>query len=219
MNEEHNLVIDQSVVRPIREVVLESLREAIINGHFKPGDHLVERELAKKMGISTTPIKEAMRVLEYEGLVTRIPRKGTYVSENVNTTIKEILLLRASLEGLAAKLAALKATEEQIARLEALLKQMDVLSRNKNNTELTKLNSEFHNLITEMCQNRMITNILKTIRSFDLAFRKRALQHDEQIDKGFAEHKGIFEAIIAHQPELAEQRMKEHIYRTINEVL
>src|SRR5699024_9298590 len=101
------------------EIVVESLREAIVTGQLKPGEHLIERDLSEQMGISTTPIKEAFRILGNEGLVITIPRKGTYVSELVETNIKEVSMLRAVIEGLSAELAAVKINEEQIKKLDA----------------------------------------------------------------------------------------------------
>ncbi len=95
-----------SKIESLRDIATVSLRDAIISGTLKPGEHLKERDLSDKMGISTTPIKEALRILSYEGLVETVPRKGTYVSELVNSSIEEVLLLRANLEGLSAFLAA-----------------------------------------------------------------------------------------------------------------
>jgi len=119
------LSIDNEQLKSLRDIAVESIREAIIGGLFKPGEHLKERELSQAMGISTTPIKEAFRILGHEGLVVTVPRKGTYVSEVVQSSMEEILMIKANLEGLCARLAAMKITDAELQALTATLRRME----------------------------------------------------------------------------------------------
>ncbi|WP_421617067.1 GntR family transcriptional regulator [Brevibacillus sp. TJ4] len=220
MNNEnrHFLMIEAEKVKSIRDIAVESLREAIISGKLKPGDHLKERELSQAMGVSTTPIKEALRILGHEGLVETIPRKGTFVSELVNTTIEETLMLRASLEGLCARLAAIKITPEELKALEQKVTLMESLKETAPD-QLVHENTAFHTMIRQIAKNPMIYNILLNISAFDTAFRKRALQYRVEVQEGYVEHREIFEAIRQGDPDLAEMRMKKHIMRTTENVL
>ncbi|WP_135554738.1 GntR family transcriptional regulator [Paenibacillus cymbidii] len=216
---EDHLAIPAMKVQSLRDIVLDSLRVAITTGYLKAGDHLKERELSERMGISTTPIKEAFRILEYEGLVKTHPRKGTFVNESIDTLLNEILHLRAAVESLAARLAASKVTDEECERFRSVLADMSDKAANKNRDGLAAANERFHALVRETCGNPLIVNILTTISAFGSGFRKRALEFDSEMALGFQEHRAIIEAIVSRDPELAEQKMKQHIVRTIRDVL
>ncbi|MDG5787227.1 GntR family transcriptional regulator [Evansella sp. AB-P1] len=206
-------------VKSLREVVIESLREAIITGQFKPGDSLKERDLSKAMGISTTPIKEAFRILEHEGLIKTLPRKGTFVSELAETNIEEIQMLRGVVEGLAARLTAAKASDEQLKELEKQIEKMETLLENEEVDDLIEENTRFHKMISDAAGNSMISRVLMNISSFDKAFRRRALMENKEIKAGYSEHRKIFDAIKSRNPELSEQLLKQHILRTVTDVL
>lgn len=206
-------------IKSLREVVLEFLREAIFSGHFKPGDHLVERELSELLDISTTPIKEAFRILEHEGLVKTVPRKGTYVSEILDTSIEEVMMLRAVLEGFAANLAAKKITDEEMTVLERQIKVMKELTEARDAEKLVEENYKFHQLIREAAKSPMILKMVNNVVAFDNAFRKRALKNTREIEEGFQEHYAIFKAIVNRNGTQAEQLMKNHIMRTVTHVL
>ncbi|WP_449540343.1 GntR family transcriptional regulator [Ferdinandcohnia sp. Marseille-Q9671] len=206
-------------VRSLRDIVVESLREAIITGQLKPGDHLKERELSEKMGVSTTPIKEAFRMLGHEGLVETVPRKGTYVSSLAETNIHEVQILRASVEGACAQLAAMKINEDQEKGLTQQIEKMEYLLNKNEGNQLVEENTKFHRLIRDIADNPMVSQILDTIGSFDKAFRKRALKEKGELLLGFTEHRKIYDAIVSRNPGLAEHLMKQHILRTVHDVL
>ncbi|MBD1379412.1 GntR family transcriptional regulator [Metabacillus arenae] len=206
-------------VKSLREIVVESLREAIVTGRFKPGEHLKERELSEVMGVSTTPIKEAFRMLGYEGLVETIPRKGTYVSELAETSIQEVQMLRAAVEGVCAKLAAIKLTEKNEVDLKNQIEYMEYLLSKNEVDRLVEENTKFHSLIKEAADSPMISQILDNISSFDKAFRKRALEEESELHEGFTEHKRIYNAVTSKDPKLSEKVMKQHILRTVHDVL
>ncbi|KMK74717.1 GntR family transcriptional regulator [Alkalihalobacillus pseudalcaliphilus] len=216
----HDLfAIKTEQVKSLRDIVAESLREAIVTGKLQPGEHLKERELSSLMGVSTTPIKEAFRMLGREGLVETIPRKGTYVSNVAESTIQEVQMLRAVLEGLCAKLAAQKITEQQKVKMKEQITKMEQLLEAKEIDRLIEANTRFHQIIKEAAASTMINQVLENTASLDKAFRKRALMNDSELKYGFVEHKKVYEAIIHHHDELAEHLMKDHILRTLHDVL
>ena len=206
-------------MKSLRDVVIEFLKEAIFIGHYKPGDQLVERELSDLLGISTTPIKEALRVLSHDGLLATIPRKGTYVSRLVDTSIEEFMMVKAVLEGLAAKLAAIKITEKELESLEKQILIMKKHSEDKDYDLLVAANLKFHLIIREAARNPILFQTLNNVISFDNAFRKRALKHNMEVVEGFNEHNQIFQAIKNRDPNLSEKLMKDHIMRTAVDVL
>ncbi|KKI85376.1 GntR family transcriptional regulator [Niallia circulans] len=211
--------VDPNLVKSLRELAVEKIREGIVSGYFEVGEHLKERELSKMMGISTTPIKEAFRILENEGLLVTVPRKGTFVSEYASTSIEEILLLRAAVESLCARLAAIKMSEEDVNELEQVVLIMESLHNKGDSDALIEQNSRFHQMIIASTENKMMQTILANIRSIDKAFRKRALKVEVEREVGYQEHRAIFEAIKQREPDKAEQRMKDHILRTKDNIL
>lgn len=221
MTENHfePLKVQLSQMKSLRDMVTETLREAIMAGSLEPGEHLKERELSEKMGISTTPIKEALRILSHEGLVETIPRKGTYVSEAANSSIEEVLLLKANLEALCAYLAAHKMTDAEIGQLAKQVDVMRELADQKDAEKLQIVNSQFHALIRKGSKNPLIYKMVENVISFDQSFRKRALKQPVEIEEGFREHQSIFKAIKDRDADLAEKRMRAHIYRTAQNVL
>lgn len=214
-----NMTINPEEIKSLRDIVLESMRSAIIAGDLKPGQHLRERELAQMMGVSTTPVKEALRILSHEGLVETIPRKGTFVSLMVDSSIEEVLMLKAHLESLSARLAAQKITESELKALDCQVKLMENLSKHKVTSNLAEENSKFHMMIRNAAKNPILFQMVMNVIAFDKAFRKRALQYNEEVEEGFCEHKSIFEAIRERDPDLAECRMRQHIMRTAENVL
>jgi DNA-binding GntR family transcriptional regulator len=200
--------------RSVRDVVYEKLKEAILMEQYKPGFHLNERELARQFRISTTPLKEALRLLEQEGLVVTRPRVGSYVSKDIMTSIEEINLVRAALEGVAVRLAAAKITEAEIEQLRLALGEMDKYTKEKNAEKLVGANDYFHKLIRSFAKNNYVSKQIEAIRSFDLSFRKKALSHVDEFDRAFSEHQQIYLQIAARNPVAAEKAMKVHIHRT-----
>lgn len=205
--------------KSLREVVLESLRHAIVSGKIQPGQHLKERELAEAMGISTTPIKEALRILSHEGWVETFPRRGTFVSEMVNSSIRELMMLKGNLESLSARWAAEKITAEELEALEDQVIKMEKLVRFRQIEPLRQENTRFHMMIRLAAKNPVIYQMIQNVVALDYAFRERTLRYDEEVEAGFLDHKVIFEAIKERNANLAEERMKKHISRSIESVL
>jgi DNA-binding GntR family transcriptional regulator len=224
MENEINLQIEKfsiksNNIQSLRDFALEFLREAIISGHYKPGDQIKEREVAEILNISTTPVKEALRVLSHEGLVESLPRRGAFVSKLVNTSIEDFMMLKCSLESLAAKFAAIRGTDQEIEQLGKHIKIMKNGVIEKNSLLLTEENTRFHRDIWNMSKHEMLHQFLNNLRSYDYAFRKRSLKINDELENGYLDHEKIYEAIKDRNPELAEAQMKAHILRSVKNVL
>jgi DNA-binding GntR family transcriptional regulator len=203
----------------LRDQVYDYLRDAILSGRLEPGRHIVERDIAAQMQISTTPVKEALRRLEQDGLVTNRPRRGVHVSDLALTSVSEVVEIRAMLEGMAARLAATKMTSEQRRQLAQQVERMQGLTDTLSEEELFLANSEFHATIRQIGANQMINKFVAEIRSFDLGVRRQALHYPEEVRRGFAEHQQIFQAITDRDGQRAEQLMRAHILRTVQFVI
>lgn len=208
------LEIQAGDLKPLTDIVYEKLKSSIIVGNFTPGERVSERKLSEHMGISTTTIKRALNRLSIEGLVEIRPRKGTYVSRFYLSGIEEIGMIRAALEGIAAKLAAAKASEDEIEELRC---QISLMERHTDSGDLDKLidaNSAFHKMIRNIGRNLYMSQLIKIVHSFDITVRRQALADPEEARRGINEHRAIFQAIADRNGDFAEGLIKEHILRT-----
>lgn len=197
--------------KPLREVVFENIRKAIIEGVLKPGERLMEIQLSEQLGVSRTPVREAIRMLELEGLVVMLPRKGAYVANISKKDLMDILEVRVGLEGLAAYCATDRMTKDHIKKLETISKELEeAVYKNDVETMLTK-DEEFHTLIFEATGNKrlisMMINIWETVYRFRLMYMSDYSSAVNIVD----EHKKIIEAFKKGKANLAEKLAKEHI--------
>ncbi len=194
--------------KPLRDIVFENLREAILSGNLTPGQRLMEVQLAETLGVSRTPVREAIRKLELEGLVVMIPRKGAYVADMSIKDIVEVLEIRASLEGLAAYLATERMTNEDIKNLEKISKQ---IKKNSSVDEFLKKDVEFHEYIFKATNNKRLHQLINSLWEQVYRFRVSYISDEESIDNIINEHKLILKAIKNRDSYLAEKYAKEHI--------
>ncbi len=197
--------------KPLREVVFENIRKAIIEGVLKPGERLMEIQLSEQLGVSRTPVREAIRMLELEGLVVMLPRKGAYVANISKKDLMDILEVRVGLEGLAAYCATDRMTKDHIKKLETISQELEEdVYKNDVETMLAK-DEEFHTLIFEATGNKrlisMMINIWETVYRFRLMYMSDYSSAVNIVD----EHKKIIEAFKKGKANLAEKLAKEHI--------
>ena len=202
---------------PLREQVADILRGMILKGQFEAGEQLSERQLCSAFNISTTPVKEALRMLQTEELVYSVPRKGTFVSNVLGDRISQSIMMRASLEGIAAGFAARDCTDGEIMQMEAVLDQAarmydggGVLDWKK----LIALNDDFHGMIRDACQNDYLINLIRSLRTIDHSLRVISFELPNALDnhkQSLTEHRKILQAIKAHDPETAEAVMNAHV--------
>lgn len=197
--------------KPLREIVFESLREAIIQGRLKPGERLMEIQLAEEMGVSRTPVREAIRKLELEGFVVMIPRKGAYVASISVKDIVDVFEVRAALEGLAAGLAAERATAEELEEMERAVHHIHEVSNGRDLGTLVEKDTVFHELIYKASRNQRLVQIVTHLKEQIQRFRTTSLAVPGRGKHAVEEHKGIVEAISERNVELAASLAREHI--------
>jgi DNA-binding GntR family transcriptional regulator len=208
-----------SQVLSIREMVYEALKEAILTGSIAQGSHLKERDIAQNFGVSTTPVKEALRRLDQEGLVITKPRIGTFVSSNIMSSIEEISWAKSALEGVAARLAAIKASDREIEALQEHMAKIEQATKSDDGALLYELNESFHTMILNIARNDYLTQQIAAVRTYDKAVRKQALSDTKELGRAYKEHYLVFEKIKLRDPDGAEEAMRSHIRRTASFVM
>lgn len=205
--------------RPLGEMVYESLRDAIINQVLKPGERLMETELAEEMGVSRTPVREAIRKLEQEGYVVMIPRKGAYVAGLSIKDIHEVFEIRGALESLAAGLAAERATQEEIEEMERNIVLEASHFESSDLIKTIEVDTKFHELIFKASKNDRLLSMINNLREQVQRFRTTTLAVSGRMKFALEEHRRIVEAIAARDVQLAQQMAKEHIESAENALL
>ncbi len=197
--------------KPLREVIFNTLREAIIMGELKPGQRLMEVHLADKMGVSRTPVREAIRKLELEGLVNMIPRKGAHVAGLSAKDIIDVLEIRASLDALATALAAVRIKDNELKELCNVQKQFIAYAQKGNLQGTIKKDVEFHDIIYKASGNEKLIQIANNLREQVYRFRVIYLKDYRSSGDVMKEHAKIIEAITSKNPEDARSAAELHI--------
>lgn len=199
--------------RPLREIVYEELKMQILKGQIVPGTRMMEVEMAEEMGVSRTPIREAIRKLEKEGLVTIEPRKGAYASQISTKDMVDILEVRQNMEGLAAYYAALRMTDEQKAKLSEISEAYNKAVIENNTPDMIKFDTAFHHLIVEGSGNKMLVHMIEQLQELVLRFRYLYYDDFKRAEKMPREHKVIYDAIFMGDTEKARKAADVHIDR------
>jgi DNA-binding GntR family transcriptional regulator len=202
--------------RPLREIVFDTLREAILTGVLKPGERLMEVQLAEEMGVSRTPVREAIRKLELENFVVMVPRKGAYVADISTKDIVDVFEIRAALETLAAGLAAERITDEELEELQRIL----VKNAESNSLEdLIAVDTKFHDVLYRASRNDRLVQIISNLREQIQRFRSTTLASPGRMKDTLEEHKKIVDAVAERNTALAQQLAQEHIDNAENSML
>lgn len=205
--------------KPLREIVFETIREAIIAGDLQPGERLMEVQMAEELGVSRTPVREAIRKLELEGLVIMVPRKGAYVADISMRDLAEVFEIRRALEGLAAELAAERATDEEIEELERMLVKISDTIEKDDIKQTIELDTQFHELLYAVSRNERLRGILSQLREQIHRFRLQSLARPGRMRVALEEHRSIVEAIADRDPEVAKNRASDHIESAENALM
>ena len=202
---------------PLRDQMTEIIRKMIIRGEHAENEHISERKLSQQYGVSTTPIKEALRILQAEGLVYVKPRSGTFVADMPKDKLIQICYMRASLEGVAAYFAAQQRTQEDLLAMRDRLARVEaILSRGGERREIQHHNRRFHRILRESSKNGYLVNLINRMSSFEntirsLLFENQQMEKEDRIEH--ERHLAILRAVEAQDPDLAERLMNEHIRR------
>lgn len=207
---------------PIREQVANIIRKQIITGELKTNQQLIERELSKELDISTTPIKEAFRILESEGLLYTVSRKGSYVANIDKNNLAEIVHVRSAFEGMIAFFAVPKLTEEEIATMGRLIAEIEPFVQSEQPEKIQPLANEFHDIIRCACKNAYLLKTLYNMEAVDAALMELHVMSSNRkklLRKNHEEHVAIFEAVRSRDAALAEKLMREHKRRVAENAL
>lgn len=204
-------LIDTDESMPLREVVFYTLRRAILVGDLKPGEHLMEVRLSELLGVSRTPIREAIRKLELEGLVVMRPRKGAQVAKITEKDLRDVLEVRLVLERMAVNLACQKISKEEIQELKKQLHNFDRAIAKNDITMIAQYDVKFHEIIYYATGNRRLIQILNNLSEQMYRYRLEYLKDKSKRRKLNEEHIEIVEAIENGEVERAEHAMISHI--------
>ena len=203
---------------PLRDVVFNTLRQAILRGELKPGERLMEIQLANKLGVSRTPIREALRKLELEGLVLMIPRRGAEVAEITEKSLRDVLEVRRALEELSVKLACERITEEQIADLKEAAKDFEKVLKSGDVTAYAEADVKFHDIIYYATDNQRLISLLYNLREQMYRYRVEYLKRSDVHEKLLKEHQYIIEMLEARNQEEALAAVCQHIDNQVEAV-
>ena len=208
---DYDLTREVSDKYSLRGRVFTKIRDDILNGVYKEHEELKEARIGKELGVSRTPVREALRQLELEGLVQIIPNKGAYVVGISDKDVRDIYILRSRLEGLAARWAVDHITKEQLEEMEEVIYLAEFHAARGHMEQMAELDNQFHHTLYRACDSKMLEHLLNDYHEYLLRVRKKALS---SIDRGTAsnkEHRSIMEAIRAGNADLAERLASEHM--------
>ena len=205
------LEIDQQEYTPLRDVVFNTLRQAIIKGDLKPGERLLEIQLADKLGVSRTPVREAIRKLELEGLVTMVPRRGTTVLGITKKHLKDVLEIRSALEELALELACRRITPEQYEELVRLEGLLEAKQDSDNAFELSDIDEKFHEQIYQATNNPRLVQMLANLREQMYRYRLEYMKAKDKRSMLIQEHQQIIKALKNKDSRAGRKAIHEHI--------
>ena len=213
------LEFDPAEYLPLREVVFKTLRNAIIRGELPPGERLMEEKLAKQLEVSRTPVREAIRMLELEGLVVMLPRKGAEVARITIADLQEALEVRMAIEDLSVRLASMRIDEEGKKRLVAAKEAFDRALVGKKVEAIVEKDERFHDVIFEATKNRRLIILAHNLREQVYRYRFEYVKDFSSHDKLSREHARITEAILSGDVVRAQQSMRGHIADQLQRIM
>ena len=196
---------------PLRDVVFNTLRQAILTGDLKPGERLMEIHLANKLGVSRTPIREAIRKLELEGLVTMIPRRGAEVAQITEKSMNDVLEVRRAMDALSIELACERITDEEIEALKVACNKFEEAVKTKDVKMIAQADVALHDIIVKATGNQrlvqLVYNLSEQMYRYRFEYIKDASQHERVIE----EHRIIYDSIVKKDKVTASEAAKIHI--------
>lgn len=194
--------------------VFQKLRDDILKGKYKEREELRENTIGKELGVSRTPVREALRQLELEGLVTILPNRGAYVTGISPKDVKDIYIVRSLLEGLCARWATEHITQEQLDELDEIILLSEFYIRKEGSSsadQVTELDSKFHEVLYEASGSRILGHLLRDFHKYVQSARRYSVVSEERARKSIREHKQLLRAIRDKDGDMAEQLANEHI--------
>lgn len=206
-----NLQVKMDEFLPLRDVVFNTLRQAILTGELKPGERLMEIHLANRLGVSRTPIREAIRKLELEGLVTMIPRKGAEVAQLTEKSMSDVLEVRRAMDALCAELACERITEEDLSRLKEACEQFEQIISTGDVKKIAQADVELHDIILQATGNNRLIQLVNNLSEQMYRYRFEYIKDFSQHEKLVEEHRIIYESLVSRNKERATEAARTHI--------
>ena len=203
----------------LRGRVFHRLREDILSGKYKENDELKEVAIGEELGVSRTPVREAFRQLELEGLIQIVPNKGAYVTGITKKDVRDIYMIRSLLEGLCARWATEHITPEQMAEMEENIVLSKFHAQKGHYEQLAQLDNRFHEILYEACNSKMLEHPLRDFHEYVLRVRRRTLSEKNRGTKSNEEHEQIMEAIRAKDADRAEALANAHMINAYNNMV
>ncbi len=203
--------IKLDVYKPLRELVSDHLRQAIVSGILTPGERIMEIQLAEQMGVSRTPVREAIRKLELEGFVVMIPRRGTYVADISIKDINEVYEIRIALDVLAAGLAAERINDEELEEMQRLLVEIGQCIENNDMDGIVRIDSAFHDILYQASRNERLVTIINNLREQITGLRGRSMEYPGRLVSTLSEHRAIVDSIAQRDSLKAQEACRNHI--------
>lgn len=209
MKDEFELNMDEYL--PLRDVVFQTLRKAILTGELEPGERLMEIPLAAKIGVSRTPIREAIHKLELEGLVTMIPRRGAQVAEITETGLKDVLEVRRALDMFCAELASERITDTEKEKLKEACKDFEAATKTKDATVIARADVVFHDIIIKATGNERLVALINNLAEQMYRYRFEYIKDETRHNSLVIEHRELMDAIIKGDSQKARDAARVHI--------
>lgn len=206
-----DLTLNMNAYLPLRDVVFNTLREAILKGDLKPGERLMELQLASKLGVSRTPIREAIRMLEQEGLAVTTPRKGAEVAKMTLKDMEDVLEIRDALDELAVRIACQKISDEQLKQLEDMKELFEKSTQTGNVKKIAESDVTFHDVIYEATGNPKLVTLLNNLREQVYRYRVEYIKDPKNYPTLIAEHEAILESLKNRDVKNAVEAMHVHV--------
>lgn len=202
----------------LRGRVFRRLRNDILSGVYKEHDELRETTIGEELGVSRTPVREALRQLELEGLVTIVPNKGAYVTGISKKDVHDIYKIRSMLEGMCARWATRYITPEQIGELEEVILLSEFHLKRKNEgkaVQVSELDGKFHKVLYEASNSRILEHVLSDFHKYVQMARTHSVESRERAEKSIEEHRAILEAIKGKDEDQAERLANAHVMKAM----
>lgn len=206
-----DLKLNMDAFLPLRDVVFNTLREAILKGDLKPGERLMELQLAAQLGVSRTPIREAIRMLEQEGLAVTVPRKGAEVAKMTLKGMEDVLEIREALDILACQLACVRITEEQLVLLAEKKRGFEDSLKTGNVKAIAEADVNFHDVIYDATGNPKLVNMLNNLREQIYRYRVEYLKKEENYPILIKEHNDIYQSLVKRNQDEATESICVHV--------
>lgn len=206
-----NLQIYMNEFLPLRDVVFNTLRQAILTGELKPGERLMEIHLANKLGVSRTPIREAIRKLELEGLVTMIPRRGAEVAQITEKSMNDVLEVRRAMDALCVELACDRITPEELEQLKEACDAFEAAVKTRDVKKIAQADVALHDIIVRATGNQRLIQLVNNLSEQMYRYRFEYIKDSSQHERLVEEHRIIYQSIVQKDKETASQAAKTHI--------